>query len=44
VRRGFLEQARAPNWLTFDADQAEDTLAKQIYDAVSTRLYAKLNP
>ena len=44
VRQGFLEQAHAPDWLTFDADQTEETLATQIYDAVSTRLYAKLNP
>lgn len=44
VRQGFLEQARAPNWLTFNADQAEASLAAQIYDAVSRRLYAKLNP
>ena len=44
VRQGFLEQARAPNWLTFAANQAEDVLAEQIYNAVSTRLYAKLNP
>jgi dTMP kinase len=44
VRQGFLEQAHAPNWLTFAADQDEHLLAQHIYDAVTTRLYAKLKP
>lgn len=44
VRQGFLEQARAPNWLTFAADQDEHALAEQIYNAVTARVCAKLKP